>query len=112
MAVKHKSVETKWYEDRDSLIHGLSRLNRRDFFKVAEAAGAALLTAGLTPPHSFQLVEVAQAAENPSTAKFSFAYISDTHLYSAKLNDQFIRSAIRADSARCQSSGEDDGGRA
>lgn len=96
MAVKHKSVETKWYEDRDSLIHGLSRLNRRDFFKVAEAAGAALLTAGLTPPHSFQLVEVAQAAETPAAAKFTFAYVSDTHLYSAKLNDQFIKSAIRA----------------
>ena len=28
--------------------------------------------------------------------KFSFAYVSDTHLYSPKLNDQFVRAAIRA----------------
>jgi 3',5'-cyclic AMP phosphodiesterase CpdA len=98
MAAKHKSVETKWYEDRENLIRDLMRLPRRDFFKVAGAAAGALLTKGLLPPHSFQLVEVAHAADTPAASplKFSFAYISDTHLYSAKLNDQFIRAALRA----------------
>jgi Icc protein len=95
MAAKHKSVETKWYEKRDELMHAVRRLNRRDFFKVMGAAGAVTAAKGLLTPHSFQLVEVAHA-DSPKPEKFSFAYVSDTHLYSPKLNDQFIKSAIRA----------------
>jgi len=95
MAAKHKSIETKWYEDRDRVMHAIRNLDRRDFFKVMGAAGAIVAAKGLTPPHSFQLVEVAHA-QTPKPEKFSFAYVSDTHLYSAKLNDQFIKSAIRA----------------
>jgi Icc protein len=95
MAAKHKSVETKWYEKRDQLMQALRRLDRRDFFKVMGASATAIAAKGLLPPHSFQLVEVAYAqAAKPE--KFTFAYISDTHLYSPKLNDTFIKAALRA----------------
>jgi 3',5'-cyclic AMP phosphodiesterase CpdA len=95
MPAKHKSVETKWYEARQQVMSQLPRLDRRGFFNVMGAAGAAIMANGLLPPHSFQLVEVAHAAA-PKVEKFTFAYISDTHLYSPKLNDQFIRAAMRA----------------
>ena len=97
MAAKHKSVETRWYEEREELMQGIKRLPRRGFFEVMGASAAALLAKGLLPPHSFQLVEVAHAAAPPGVSpKFSFAYISDTHLYSPKINDQFIRAALKA----------------
>ncbi len=92
---KHKSVETKWYEQRDKLMHAVRRLDRRDFFKVMGASATALAAKGLLPPHSFQLVKIAHA-QDTQTQPFTFAYISDTHLYSADLNDQFIRAAMRA----------------
>lgn len=97
MAAKYKSVETRWYEDRDEVVRGLLRLPRREFFKVMGVSAGAILAKGLLPPHSFQLVEVAHAAPPAGMApKFSFAYVSDTHLYSPKLNDQFIRAAVKA----------------
>ena len=98
MAARHKSVETKWYEQRDQVMKALPQLGRRDFFKVMNAAGIAALVKGLLPPQSFQLVEVANAAPLPakSVEPFSFAYISDSHLYEAELNDQFIRACMRA----------------
>jgi len=42
-------------------------------------------------PHGFQLVEMADAAE-----RFTFAYISDTHLYPRALNDRFVRAILKA----------------
>lgn len=95
MPAKHKSIETKWYESRDKVMQAVRRLDRRDFFHVMGASAAAALAKGLLPPHSFQLVEVAHAAE-AKPEKFTFAYVSDTHLYTSKLNDQFIRAAMRA----------------
>lgn len=55
-------------------------------------------------PHSFQLVEVANAAVDKSRAQtgaqgkppFTFAYISDTHLYTKNLNERFVRGAPKA----------------
>jgi 3',5'-cyclic-AMP phosphodiesterase len=98
MAAKHKSVETKWYEARDEVLQKVKQLPRREFFQVMGASAAAIMAKGLLPPHSFQLVEVAHAAppQGGASPKFTFAYISDTHLYSPKLNDQFIRAAIKA----------------
>jgi len=97
MAAKHKSIETKWYEQRDELMNALKRLERRDFVKVLSASAGAILAKGLLPPHSFQLVEVAHAAPAPGVSpKFTFAYVSDTHLYSPKINGQFIRAAVKA----------------
>jgi Icc protein len=95
MAARHKSVETKWYEAREKVMQAIPRLGRRGFFNVMGASAAAILAKGLLPPHSFQLVEVAHA-QGPKPEKFTFAYVSDTHLYSPKLNDQFIRAAMRA----------------
>src|SRR6185369_3441087 len=48
----------------------------------------AALAKGVVWPRSFQLVDVADAAAGPAP-KFTFAYISDTHLYEQSLNDRF-----------------------
>jgi 3',5'-cyclic AMP phosphodiesterase CpdA len=50
---------------------------------------------GLVWPHAFQLVDVADAAQGPAP-KFTFAYISDTHLYEQTLNDRFVRAIMKA----------------
>ena len=55
----HKSVETKYLEERRQFFHGLRNLDRRSFLKVSAAALGA--TAGLAAPHSFTPVTVAQA---------------------------------------------------
>jgi 3',5'-cyclic AMP phosphodiesterase CpdA len=96
MAGAHKSVETKHYEERAAFFADLARLgalSRRGFLTVACASAGIAAAKGLITPHSFQLVDVAHAAEGPG---FSFAYISDTHLYTAKVNDRFIRSILKA----------------
>lgn len=88
-----KSVETKYLEEREHLIRGLTNLDRRSFLKVSVAAlGAA---AGLTSPHSFQPVSVAFAQQGKVQA-FRFAYISDSHLYERNINERFVNALLRA----------------
>lgn len=89
-----KSVETKYMEQRDALFRGLQNLPRRDFIKLASISAGIVASKGLLPPHSFQLVDVAEAA--PNQPPFSFAYISDTHLYKRTLNDRFVRAILKA----------------
>jgi 3',5'-cyclic AMP phosphodiesterase CpdA len=89
-----KSIETRHYEERDAFFAGLRRLSRRSFFKLAGVSAAAALGKGLLPPHAFQLIDVAEAAE--TKPKFTFAYISDAHLYEQKLNDRFVRAIMKA----------------
>jgi Icc protein len=97
MGFKFKSVETKWMEERESVMNELIRLPRRNFVRVAGAAAGAVLAKSLLPPHSFQLIEVVKAASPESPAvNFSIAYVSDTHIYTTKLNDRFVRSALKA----------------
>lgn len=104
MASRHKSVETKFMEERDALLRRLRGLDRRSFLKVAAAAAGAVMAKGLAAPHGFQLVNVAHAAPSKTAATtglagrapFSFAYISDTHLYDKTLNERFVRSALKA----------------
>jgi hypothetical protein len=104
MAPRHKSIETKYMEDRDSALRGLRRLDRRTFLKVLGASAGAVMARGLMPPHTFQLVNVAGAAvdQNASTTgaagtpPFTFAYISDTHMYVRTLNQRFVRGAVKA----------------
>ena len=92
-----KSIETKYHEERDRFFAGLSKLSRRSFFKIAAASAAAAWGQGLWTPRSFQLVEVANAAADEKGDKgFTFAYISDTHLYEQKLNDRFVRAIVKA----------------
>jgi Icc protein len=104
MAARHKSVETKFMEERERVIRAVRSLDRRSFMKVAAAAAGAVLARSLLPPHSFQVIEVANAAVDKSfgakgaagAAPFRFAYISDTHMYLRTLNQRFVRAAVRA----------------
>ena len=91
----HKSVETKYLDERRELFRGLLNLDRRTFLKVSAAALGA--TAALAPPLSFTPVAVAEDAErSDSKPAFRFAYISDSHLYEQKVNDRFVRGLLRA----------------
>lgn len=92
-----KSIETKHYEERTAFFDALGRLDRRAFLKVASVSAGIAAAKGLLPPHSFQLVDVAHAqGPGGGGTRFSFAYISDTHLYDRKLNDRFVRAILRA----------------
>ncbi len=95
MAARHTSIETRHHAERDALFRDLPRLDRRGFFKVAAAAAAAALANGVRfHPHGFQTVAVADAARK--IEPFTFAYISDSHLYDRTLNDRFVRQLLRA----------------
>ena len=108
MAVRHKSVETKYYEDRDRVMNALRNCDRRTFIKLAAATFGAVAAKGLVPPHSFQLIEIANAATAPAlggdfdkqgmagSPPFRIAYISDAHLYERTLNQRFIRALVKA----------------
>jgi hypothetical protein len=104
MPARYKSVETKYMEERDRVLRALRKLDRRTFLQVSAAAAGAVAAKGLVTPHSFQLVEVANAAVDKKWAQtgekgnppFTFAYISDTHLYTKALNERFVRGALKA----------------
>jgi 3',5'-cyclic AMP phosphodiesterase CpdA len=92
-----KSIETKHMLEREELFRALKNLDRRSFLKVSAAALGAVSAKGLLPPHSFQPVSIAHA--QPAGGKpeaFTFAYISDSHLYDRKLNDRFVNALLRA----------------
>lgn len=102
---RFESVETKYHRERDEVFRGLRNLDRRAFLRVSAAAVGAALAKNLLAPHSFQLVEMAYGAPTAGKsaldgaggkAPFSFAYISDTHLYEKGLNDRFVRAILRA----------------
>lgn len=96
MSNKFKSIETKYYKERQELFDGLKRLDRRGFLRVAGVSAGIVAGMGLVTPNSFQLVEVAEAQGSSDKPRFTFAYISDTHLYVDKLNDRFVRAIIKA----------------
>lgn len=91
-----KSIETKHYEERDSFFDGLRRMDRRGFMRLAGLSAGIAAAKGLVTPQSFQLISVAEAATPSAKPRFSFAYISDSHLYKKELNDRFVRSLVRA----------------
>ncbi|MGH6795194.1 MAG: metallophosphoesterase family protein, partial [Methylocella sp.] len=94
----HKSIETKYYEDRASFFADLTRLgalSRRGFLQVAGVSAGIAAAKGLIVPQSFQLIEIAQAAET-ATLGFTIAYISDSHLYTRNVSDRFVRSIVKA----------------
>jgi 3',5'-cyclic-AMP phosphodiesterase len=95
---KPKSIETRYMQEREELFHALRRLDRRSFVKVSGAALGAALAHGVINPHSFMPVSVAQAQPAAGGGKppFTFAYISDSHLYERDLNDRFVRALMRA----------------
>jgi len=97
MRPRHKSVETKYMEERQHFFDALKKLDRRAFLKAAAAAFGAAAANGLTPPQAFQPVSLAygEASKDEATS-FRFAYISDSHLYEKDINDRFVGSLMRA----------------
>src|ERR1700692_3553739 len=92
-----KSVETRHLEERETLFRGLRTLDRRNFLKVSTGAAAAALAAGVSNHfHSFLPINVAYAGAGPGGQGFTFAYISDSHLYVKKTNERFVRQLLRA----------------
>jgi len=93
-----KSIETRYLQERETVLKSMARLDRRGFLKVATGALGAAAAAGVDHHfHSFVPVRVlgiedAGAAE----AGFTFAYISDSHLYEREINDRFVRQLLRA----------------
>lgn len=89
-----RSIETKHHAERDAFFDALGKLDRRAFLRMAGLSAGIATGMGVVNPHSFQLVQVAEAqGQKP---RFTFAYISDTHLYESKLNDRFVRAILRA----------------
>lgn len=104
MAKHFESIEDKHERERQSFFAMLKNCDRRTFLKLSALAAGFAAAKGVAP-HSFQLIEVAGAAPiksasgQPATtgaAPFSFAYISDSHLYERKLNERFVRAIMRA----------------
>ena len=96
MGKRFKSIETKHHEERDAFFRDLQHLDRRAFLRVAGVSAGIAAGMGLVTPHGFQLVNVAEAQGSGDRPRFSFAYISDTHLYKKELNDRFVRSILKA----------------
>jgi 3',5'-cyclic AMP phosphodiesterase CpdA len=84
----------KYLAEREAYFQTVLRLGRRDFLKASGLAAAATLATGKLNPHSFQPVDVVHAAEPEKS--FTFAYISDSHLYERSLNERFVRSILKA----------------
>jgi Icc protein len=86
----------RWFDDL--MKAGQVEEGRRKFMKMAMmAAGAAAATKTL--PHSFSLVDVVQAGglqSKPDLQPFTFAYVSDSHLYEKTLNERFVMQLERA----------------
>jgi 3',5'-cyclic AMP phosphodiesterase CpdA len=75
---------------------GQTMQGRRKFLQMASMA-VGVAAANSFAPHSFQLVDVAEAAPaQAAKPKFTFAYISDSHLYEKTLNERFVRHLQRA----------------
>lgn len=83
-----------YLEERRRYFEEVKRLDRRRFLQAAGAAAAGTFAAGKLAPHSFQPVDVVHAAAPDKS--FTFAYVSDTHLYEKKLNERFVRAALKA----------------
>jgi 3',5'-cyclic AMP phosphodiesterase CpdA len=84
----------KYLDDREKYFDKVVRLGRRDFVKAAGVAAAAAVASSRFLPHSFQPVDVVNAAAPEKS--FRFAYVSDSHLYERKLNERFVRAILKA----------------
>ena len=89
-----RSVEGRLRDGFFGDLARLGHLDRRAFMKIAGISAGIAAAKGLIVPHGFQLVEMAHA--EGVHEGFKFAYISDTHLYTEKVNDRFVRSIIKA----------------
>ena len=84
--------------EHEDLIKSLHNCDRRHFLKVSAKFAALAAVAGVIQPHSFQLVRLASAATGTDAADggFTFAYVSDTHLYARGMTHRFAKAAIKA----------------
>jgi predicted phosphodiesterase len=106
MKMPSDKKEEKYLQEREKFFETLKKLGRRDFLKYSFATAGMALARGVLPPHSFQLIEAignvpsetgtGSYASPDTQIKFTFAYISDTHLYERKLNERFVRAAMKA----------------
>lgn len=83
----------------ERLIQSLQNCDRRHFLRTSLRFAGMAAAANLVPFHSFQLVNVANAATKEGAAQdvaFRFAYVSDTHLYARGTSHRFARAAVKA----------------
>src|SRR5258708_23237054 len=89
---------------RNAVLPGRRGFGRRSCLKVRAASAGHVMARSMMPTHTFQLDEVANAAPDKTAEAtgmvgkppFTFAYISDTHLYPRTLNQRFVRGAVKA----------------
>ncbi|MCS6886218.1 MAG: metallophosphoesterase [Acidobacteriota bacterium] len=80
----------RWFSEL--MQAGSTWQGRRKFLKMAAMAAGFAASKSFTP-HSFQLVDVVSSDDRKP---FTFAYISDSHLYEKTLNERFVRQLQRA----------------
>ncbi len=85
-------------EQRRRAFAALHNCDRRTFLQLSAKLAAVATAAGAgLAPHSFQIVELAHAAQKEGgETSFRFAYISDTHLYARGMSHRFVRAAMKA----------------
>ena len=86
-----KDRESRYLDRRAEYFARLRHLGRRGFLRASGVAAAGALSLGLDERHSFQPVEVLAAGRS-----FTFAYLSDSHLFERTLNERFVRAILRA----------------
>ena len=97
-----KEIERAFAERSDAdtrLIQSLHNCDRRHFLRTSLKFAGMAAAASLVPSHTFQLVNVANAATAPGAAgdiAFRFAYVSDTHLFARGMTHRFARAAAKA----------------
>ncbi len=96
-----KEIERAFAErspEDERLIRSLRNCDRRHFLRVSLRFAGMAAAAGILPPHGFQLVKVAHAAEpgGAPDGSFRFAYVSDTHLYARGMTHRFAKAAVKA----------------
>jgi 3',5'-cyclic AMP phosphodiesterase CpdA len=80
--------------DDERLIRGLRDCSRRDFLRVSMRYAGMAAAAGMVPAHSFQLVRLTGAPG--SSPAFTFAYISDSHLFARGMTHRFAKATLKA----------------
>jgi Icc protein len=93
-----KSVETRHLEERERLFSGLQSSRPTHVSQGVDRRRRRRIGGRVSNHfHSFLPVNVAYAAEGAGAAQgFTFAYISDSHLYVKKTNERFVRQLLRA----------------
>jgi len=92
----HKSIETKYREERALFLGGLQDASRRDFMKLSGATLGAALASGVSLDAYARTFQPILFSMPQGKEAFRIAYISDSHLYTKEVNDRFVRSLLRA----------------